>query len=197
MKLVDILARELKVWPEGVTALQQGGITGWLRDENFNEIKPRIHVDLADDRGYPDSPAGFGSSPSPEWVSRRQWQAAVDALKATEAPAWVGVGLPPVGTVCEIEQSGEWNRVEVMYLSSCTLLLKFDVDEEGDNEGAYDPRDPDIKLRPIRTPEQIAAEERTNNAIAMCQVTQGAHDWMEAFRMLHDAGYRKFEIVES
>lgn len=84
MKLVDILARELKVWPEGVSALQQGGITGWLRDENFNEIKPRIHVDLADDRGYPDSPAGFGSGPAPEWVYRSQWQAAVDALKAAE-----------------------------------------------------------------------------------------------------------------
>lgn len=72
---------------------------------------------------------------------------------------WGGDGLPPVGTVCEIEQSGEWCRVEVVYLSKCTLLLKFDGDEENDNEAAFDPRDPDINLRPIRAPEQIVEEQ--------------------------------------
>lgn len=160
MKLVNILARELRAWPEQYDCLSQ------MRHDGV--ILARL--ELAED-----------SFPAGVIVTKAQWQAAVDALKNcahlwvgwsdTEAcelcnktrkivVEWNGEGLPPVGTVCEIEQSGEWNRVEVMYLSNCTLLLKFDVDEENDNEGAYDPRDPDIKLRPIRTPEQIAADER-------------------------------------
>ena len=42
-----------------------------------------------------------------------------------------------------------------------------------------------------RTPEQIAAEELKAAIDEMSEVTQGAHDWLQAFQKLHLAGYRK------
>lgn len=199
MKLVDILARELKVWPEGVTALQQGGITGWLRDENFNEIRPRIHVDLADDRGYPDSPAGFGSGPTPEWVYRTQWQAAVDALRAEKVVEWNGEGLPPVGTVCEhrdLVHGEEWTEVEIVAHRTfvgddypCAVFV-YSQSSSHSSSGEH--------FRPRRTPEQIAAEVRQEALSEMFQLwNDAACNAADGFAALYDAGYRKFEIVDN
>ena len=66
MKLVDILARELKVWPEGVRVITQQQ-SGYLFDEaNY--------------------PLDILVSESEDWFSATvpsaQWQSAVDALKA-------------------------------------------------------------------------------------------------------------------
>jgi hypothetical protein len=183
MKLVDILARELKIWPEGVDAIEQSDVDSTLFEYG---------------RGIVGSVKAHAEDSRTAHVTRAQWQAAVDTLLV-----WNGEGLPPVGTVCEyqcgyIEQPHQH--------AECKVIAHF-VGESGSTLAAftYTAHDGVIQLgrgaqnmfRTIRTAEQIAADERTNNAIAMCQATQGARDWMEAFRMLHDAGYRKFEIVDN
>lgn len=76
------------------------------------------------------------------------------------APLWPAAGvLPPVGTVCEARMESEWVTVQVMYLSKHTALLSFFTDDD-DCEGAYSPKD--CRFRPIRTAEQIEAEEKRN-----------------------------------
>ncbi len=213
MKLVDILARELDRWPEGMSETVGQGHTGYLHgyagNGHPNCQTSRQIFTICDDY-------------SREKVTRTQWQAAVDALKAAEVSysaenvsvhanyathtnspinsdckivqsEWNGEGLPPVGTVCEWkEKTGfSWVKATVLFITDSSVVMQR---EDGFEWQMLTKR---TVFRPIRTTEQIAAEERTNNAIAMCQATQGAHDWMEAFRMLHDAGYRKFEIVDN
>ena len=114
-------------------------------------------------------------------------------------------GLPPVGTVCEYNDNcgGRWVRVEVCYTSQYTVLLKF-FGEDGDCEGAFSPEE--VRLRPIRTPEQIAAEERerkikdamhtVNTSKRMPRDVVRQNVLRASVEALIDAGYRKFEIVE-
>lgn len=226
MKLVDILARELKGWPE---------CARYILYDHANSC----YADLG--QGY--SPLGIDCSDfdddatdkSCTTVYRAQWQAAVDALKQencahlwvgwsdTEAcelcnktrkivVEWNGEGLPPVGAVCEFQgdcakcPSDPWHK-ELHDGVQCTVIAHFKsksldlvaftfVKSDGNSEleqslpGA---------LRPIRTPEQIAAEEREQAVHAMGatvkqppgSVTYGAlYD-------LYDAGYRKLETVDN
>jgi hypothetical protein len=50
-------------------------------------------------------------------------------------------------------------------------------------------------FRPIRTPEQIATEERENAINAMIDIVM-TDNIRSNCADLYDAGYRKFEIVE-
>lgn len=87
MKLVDILARELKVWPDGaVTAVQD--LDGEVKFDNSDEM-PRINKskDVWVRRGdWGDSihPQELAEDCSYAIVTKPQWQAAVDALKDAE-----------------------------------------------------------------------------------------------------------------
>lgn len=70
---------------------------------------------------------------------------------------WTGEGLPPVGTVCEMHRSDyvdvDWQRIEFLCAGSKKAFFR-------DGEGHEWSRPlGDLKFRPIRTPEQIAAEE--------------------------------------
>jgi len=112
---------------------------------------------------------------------------------------WTGEGLPPVGTVCEWKHAGQWLKVEVAYLSEWLIVLrdtrKADsslIDSEG-VEIAIDHWKEDAPVfRPIRTPEQIAAEERERAIGDMATMWEGTSaSWRDFFGMLHDAGYRK------
>ena len=176
MKLVDILARELKAWPSNCTSGYCA--QAYSSTEVFfgGPAESLMVSEMADD----------GENAE---VTRAQWQAAVDALKAESAPAWTGEGLPPAGTVCEYKHVSEWQKVDVFavkpnYNGSHTALFTY---ENGTWCGCAEPS----FFRHIRTPERIAAEEREKAADAMSQATRGAKDWMEAFRMLHDAGFAK------
>lgn len=247
MKLVDILARELKDWPEDggcgycVQAFGSRDVIFGGRSNYFEASE--VAEDNADAR-----------------VTRAEWQAAVDALKATKekvmdidwskapegathrvphgcwykiedglvwcwssreewagpypkkqyedgsmedmvkrpktASEWNGEGLPPVGTVCEYKHVSEWQKVEVFAVKpnhngSHTALFTY---ENGTWCGCAEPS----FFRPIRTPEQIAAEERKKTIEDMVRIIQQA-DWNSDGEMvgaLYDAGYRKFEIVE-
>ncbi|QHJ83097.1 MAG: hypothetical protein [Caudoviricetes sp.] len=213
MKLVDILARELKEWPEGVSAISQGGITGELYDSSFQIITPVIRVSIADDRGCPRVIHDAAI------VTRAQWEAlaAVDALKNcahlwigwsdTEAcelcnkirkivVEWNGEGLPPVGTVCECHLPGEltnnysWVEAKVIWHNGPTECA---VVRSTSKLAWCD------EFRPIRTPEKIAAEEREAAIVEIMSASglRARDGSREVATAIYDAGYRKFEIVDN
>lgn len=106
-------------------------------------------------------------------------------------PVWSGEGLPPVGTVCEYQRNDvsyrqEWVKVTTKYFGKEMVVLEHSASGEEYVEQAAS-----CVFRPTRTPEQIAAEELKAAIDEMSEVTQGAHDWLQAFQKLHLAGYRK------
>jgi hypothetical protein len=122
---------------------------------------------------------------------------------------WDGKDLPPVGLVCEHssdsnsndDPAGEWFKVEII------AHHRFCEDEYvcavWVREGEISYSSAGDHFRPLRNPEQIAAEKRASAVSAMLAdagVTDSAWNddpetvvWAKA---LYDAGYRKFEIVE-
>lgn len=188
-KLVEILAREFTQWPteSGYLIAQDdnGRVYGW------SDIPKRGYDQWLVGSGYKLSgwrhgdPIDLAEDCATAIVTRAEWQAAVDALNQREldevlkrneqlaakvlerkARNWDGVGLPPVGTVCEYSvNGGPWYPCEIRYQysgSECQfsiiycphLLYEQQVRHKstGDCDGTT--------FRPIRTPEQIAAEER-------------------------------------
>lgn len=207
MKLVDILARELEVWPEmpeGGTRLEQDNNNAVIEGDSFGTRDLFMLSERCED---------FQSAPH---VTRAQWQAAVDALKDdevvysaenvslnenyathTNSPVnaeckivqfeWTGEGLPPVGTVCEAFHPARetWLSVKI-------------IDRQIGSECCACRDDQDYlwwstKFRPIRTPEQIAAEEMARGVREMRQVMAEAGGGIDAeLEALWLAGYRKF-----
>lgn len=108
-------------------------------------------------------------------------------------PAWNGEGLPPVGTVCEYKPSqlaGEWKEVEVIAHFMSKIMV-----------AAFIPTGDGIKtvsqaiarcFRPLRTAEQIAAEEREKAVHEILSHMRGVdRDKVEMAMSIYDAGYRK------
>lgn len=104
---------------------------------------------------------------------------------------WNGASLPPVGTVCEVDYCEQWHQCEIIanFQQRAGMVAAFTVDM-GDGAKALDAFGSEY-FRPIRTPEQIAAEERERAVAEMKRI------WTEAensqFYALYDAGYRKTE----
>lgn len=113
-------------------------------------------------------------------------------------PEWGGEGLPPVGTVCELRaRGGGWGKAEIKYHGRAICVWLW-LRDDGNIEQVEHALCPDhMEFRPIRTPEQIAAEERKE---AISKMLRYAAITGESYRdvcgKLYDAGYRKFEIVE-
>lgn len=122
---------------------------------------------------------------------------------------WTGQGLPPVGTVCEVL----WNESRLEYLKAKVFgvnehgqpIFRF---EEGPKKFEYQ-ADPLRTLsgtpvfRPIRTPEQIAAEEREKAIDEICYDIcfhfgnpKGSEKYLNLATTLYDAGYRKTEAAK-
>jgi hypothetical protein len=125
-----------------------------------------------------------------------------------EQPAWSSEGLPPVGSVCEYSFDGRsWHECHVRYV--------LDNDPHPDADGwkavVWCPHLkkeqvahlPTFRFRPIRTPEQIAADERDAAINEMIRRIKdhpaGRHGTThlaqlkiqeEACADLYDAGYR-------
>lgn len=207
MKLVDILARELKVWPYPATAfVSQDGdkdlaayaigdqcLCGtsniWQGDSYISGSLFKVNF-LADD---------WRSS----IITFAQWQAAVDVLEAESSlKCWIGVGIPPNGTECE-----------AFHPSRETWLPVKILDHQTGSECCACRDDQDYlwwstKFRVIRTAEQIAADERLHEVRNACTAINhkiepfnSNIDCSMAIRMtieaMIDAGYRKFEIVDN
>lgn len=122
---------------------------------------------------------------------------------------WSGEGRPPVGTVCETTYDdgkyrwGYWLKTKVLaYGEQRTFVSQETRGKPGEwIEGGICSEG--MKYRPIRTPEQIAAEERKAAIDKMAADAQldfsagellSAREYVEcAIAALHDAGYRKQE----
>lgn len=99
---------------------------------------------------------------------------------------WDGSGLPPVGTVCEyLWGDGEWRKCEIVahYFANAVAVDAFYC-----NAVLLQP----LMFRPIRTPEQIAAEERLHAIDEMYSVIRESQ--IKTVAALYDAGYRKTEV---
>lgn len=191
MKLVDILARELKVWPENNNGCDYCVQVFNQREVIFGNPENTIIVSEVTDDNHRGK------------VTRAQWQAAIDALKAEKAVEWNGDGLPPVGTVCEAQTSRGWSRGTIIAhgLPPKENLAVWQEDGELIFWGVKE------YFRPIRTPEQIAyAEKVWNDERARIKGTEeiyavlfghGGASRADLARAIYDAGYRKFEIVDN
>lgn len=106
---------------------------------------------------------------------------------------WNGAGLPPVGMVCEVEDAdGNWHECEILAHHLGDAVFSPDPDYP---YGAYDGM-PEGRFRPLRTPEQIAAEEREKALKEMAGIVFSACGTIladDVLPALYDAGYRKVE----
>lgn len=85
---------------------------------------------------------------------------------APSAIHWTGEGLPPAGTVCEVLNNTldrpEWERCTILFMGK----FKAIYESESCHERVADVSESwMISFRPIRTPEQIASEEREKEDI--------------------------------
>lgn len=117
---------------------------------------------------------------------------------------WTGEGLPLVGAICEIRahKLNEWHEAKIAFASRNVVVWDW-VGEPSIN-GLCTAYAHAIEIRPIRTPEQIAEEERLaelNEMIrnvkdhpggrhGVCHLTQ-LRIQEEACIDLYDAGWRK------
>ncbi|WP_241361068.1 hypothetical protein [Pseudomonas aeruginosa] len=105
---------------------------------------------------------------------------------------WDGQGLPPVGTVCEVKHR-DIGRVRCEIVAhksfSCGGLTHaiawIDENTLDQSQG--------LRFRQLRTPEQIAAEEREKAVGDMAMSIQGVPYQYPTLYALFDAGYRRQE----
>lgn len=137
----------------------------------FNEL---VYMYVGDSRSY----QWCGADPE---LVHNHGRRSVTNVTMRPTP-WTGKGLPPVGTVCVAFHPSrkEWLKVKVLdrQVASECYACRDDKDYLWWS----------TKFRPIRTPEQIAAEE-----------IQDIESWLDAnieelgsiAKTLHEAGFRK------
>lgn len=133
-------------------------------------------------------------------------------LIATRPAPWNGEGLPPIGSEClfdtDMDDGTDWHvglepgmRVEVIahfHAGACEVAA-FVFTEAGGRQVEQATAE---CFRPLRTPEQIAADERLDAIEAICREIEGdtakwnvSLDASVAMRAvveaMHDKGYRK------
>nr|WP_134602728.1 hypothetical protein [Pseudomonas aeruginosa] len=103
-----------------------------------------------------------------------------------EKVEWDGHGLPPTGLLVEWKAGldHEWRRVTVLAYANGDAWLQ---PEDGDSFIVGNP----ANFRRIRTPEQIAAEEREKAIEEMCFAEETLT--VKQAKALYDAGYRRQE----
>lgn len=120
---------------------------------------------------------------------------------------WTGSGLPPVGTVCEVEHCGKWIKCEIIahFQQESAQVAAFIFSPYSGNpklkELAYYIAD---SFRPTRTPEQIAADERLHavrNALTTIKASRSfpgdvtrQNVMVATVEAMIGAGYRKVEV---
>lgn len=103
---------------------------------------------------------------------------------------WNGKGLPPVGTVCEVRDDLENIREAEIIAHTKRGGAPVAVYQCGDEIGAYTAS----LFHPIRTSEQIAAEERDEAIEEMVYrfalENKPTVPWRDLFAQMYDAGLR-------
>lgn len=111
---------------------------------------------------------------------------------------WDGSGLPPVGTVCEyrLNEYDTWFMCKIIYvLSGSDDCFVAWCDHLGSDQFLTFLSDRyKLQLRKIKTPEQIAAEERLHAIGEMIKLVKIHHTYKDIMSVLYDAGYRKTEV---
>lgn len=132
-----------------------------------------------------------------------QWRAVREGQFFTvhtkpDAVAWTGEGLPPVGTVCELRASklSDWHQAEIKFASRNVIVWDW-VGEPAIN-GLCTAYAHTVEFRPIRTPEQIAEDERSGFILDLAGELSGHSSHiqlkdMDMAKYLYDLGYRKQE----
>lgn len=123
-----------------------------------------------------------------------QWYPAIirrgdrDLIARPAAPAWSGEGLPPVGTACECQLRGYgdvWQKVIVLAHHNGHAWVT------GDDGKHCFTVPPHGNFKPLRTPEQIAKQER-DDAVHQMGLDAGFHGSVQDFaKRLYMLGYRK------
>lgn len=202
-KLIDILARELKVWPDQYYQIYQdsgGSLHGTLSNDDLEDC---AQEDL------PFEPVSIAWDGSDAVVDRAEWQAAVDALNAPKVVEWDKGSLPPIGSVVEWDGctfAPEEPQEKDLHVGDAVTIIAHLKD--GDFEIAAFTFNPKIHnssrgtiwvsqgaygcFRPIRTAEQVAAEDRKKTIEYMHKIyMEGARDHKGGLAAIYDAGYRK------
>ena len=124
------------------------------------------------------------------------WRALRLVPRPLEIAPWTGEGLPPVGTVCEFKANIlGWVQATITAVTELSIVFTRPSYQNG--RPLVEERLPHKaieRFRPIRTPEQIAAEERRNAVQEMLvdasNFGRGVLHFVVA-EDLYDAGYRK------
>ena len=146
------------------------------RDKNFDQSG--WHADRGD--RYEDQSGNY-------WLKSDDHAFRVHERPA--APQWNGEGLPPVG------DSVEWFSPVYGWLGGRVVGHDGTVAVISHNDG-YTGCHPH-EVRPIRTPEQLAAEAREKAINEMRHIAEhDAHSRAVDYGALYDAGYRKQEQPE-
>lgn len=102
---------------------------------------------------------------------------------------WDGSGLPPIGTVCEYycSDGDVWRKCEIVahYLANAVAIDLF--------YGTAICLHADL-FHPIKTPEQIAAEERLHAIDEMLALVGRYSTFKDVMGLIYDAGYRKTDV---
>lgn len=127
------------------------------------------------------------------WVSSSSGQYPKDLSTMTRLvakPSWNGNGTPPAGTFCELRvvPHGEWGAATVLFSSSNVIV--WDWAEDPAVNGKCTSYTHQVEARPIRTPEQIAAEEHAKAIKELIERTDYILDETAAAAVLA-AGYSK------
>ena len=105
---------------------------------------------------------------------------------------WDGSGIPPVGAVCEYLKHAKyrttWIKVKVVFIGGSLIVF-----EHGANGNEFSEQITEVSFRLIKTPEQIAAEDRLLAIDEMCNVIRESD--LKTVTALYDAGYRKTEVL--
>lgn len=178
-------------WATGYGFLQGGfGIEAvWFNEEQYLPLLSR--------GGYGPYPFGGGIGPHMHNASMGQIQ-----FQQHKPGAWSGEGLPPAGLVLEYmwnykPEGSEYVQVEIlMHDKGSAVMRALDGPYPGvlrESRGGYcGPGRGQPIFRPIRTPEQIAADEREAEIFAMVRLIEGSdkHGAFEQLGVLYDAGLR-------
>lgn len=113
-------------------------------------------------------------------------------------PSWSGEGLPPVGTVCEVsgcnhDFTKQFNGAKVEVILNDGDLAVFRVLGVLDDLNTQYHALIACKFRPVRTPSQIAADERESAVKEMLEAAgyEKGTAWHRMALAIYDAGYRK------
>lgn len=133
-----------------------------------------------------------------DWPEYEPTWAAIER-RVTGAPAWVGIGPPPAGTVCEIRNvaaGSDWAEATIMFASRNVVV--WDWVGEPPFNGLCTAYAHTVEMRPVRTPEQIAAEDREKAVEPLAYEIAGYHGFddprdvdIRLAEHLYDQNFRK------